>query len=105
MDLWNLKESLWKSPSNAQNQEEGCGHHGVQISEADKTNTGKVIAETAIGCALLGGLVGLFAANIANRISDKRNQTAIRSIRYDETKDKIEELDRRYHPHKYHNSP
>jgi hypothetical protein len=40
-----------------------CG----QISEADKTNTGKVIVECAIGSVLIGCLVGLLAANIANR--------------------------------------
>ena len=78
---------------------------GGQISEAEKTSTGKVIAEGIIGCTLFGCFIGLLASNIANRILDKQNQTAICSIGYDETKVQIEELDRLYHTHKYHDFP
>ena len=45
----------------------------VQISEADKTSAGKVIAEAAIGGRLFGCFVGLLAGNIENRISKERN--------------------------------
>ena len=38
-----------------------------QIVEADKTNTGKLITECAIGSALIGCFVGLLAANIAKK--------------------------------------
>ena len=43
-----------------------------QISEADKTSTGKMIAEAAIGVMLFGCFVGLLAGNIENRISKER---------------------------------
>lgn len=48
-----------------------CG----QIREADNTNTGKVIAELVIGSALFGGFFGLLAANIANRVEQKKRMT------------------------------
>ena len=47
--------------------------HGGQISEADKTSTGKMIAEAAIGGLLFGCFVGLLAGNIENRISKERH--------------------------------
>ena len=78
---------------------------GGQIREADKTNTGKVITEGIIGCTLLGCFIGLLAGNIANSISERRNQIAIHFRGYDETKAKIEELDRLYHPHIYQDFP
>ena len=40
---------------------------GCQISEADKTNTGKVIVECAIGSVLIGCLLGLLAANLSKK--------------------------------------
>lgn len=40
---------------------------GGQISEADNVNTGKLISECIIGGVLLGILLGLLAAYIANR--------------------------------------
>ena len=39
---------------------------GCQLGKADKTNTGKVIAECAVGGILFGILIGLSVANIAN---------------------------------------
>lgn len=48
---------------------------GCQISEADETNTGKVIAECAIGSALIGCFIGLLAANLANKSAQKRRIT------------------------------
>lgn len=48
-----------------------CG----QISEADNTNTGKVIAECAIGNALIGSFIGLLAANLANKSAQKKRIT------------------------------
>jgi hypothetical protein len=48
---------------------------GGQISEADNTNTGKVIAECAIGGALIGCFIGLLAANIANMVEQKKRMT------------------------------
>ncbi len=48
-----------------------CG----QISEADNTNTGKVIAELVIGGVLFGYFFGLLAANIANRSAQKKRIT------------------------------
>lgn len=48
---------------------------GCQISEADKTNTGKVIAECAIGGVLFGCFLGLLAANLANRSAQKERIT------------------------------
>ena len=40
---------------------------GCQISEADKVNTGKLIAECIIGGALFGCFFALLAANCANK--------------------------------------
>lgn len=40
---------------------------GCQINEADKANTGKLIAECIIGGILFGCFVALIAANYANR--------------------------------------
>ena len=40
---------------------------GCQIDEADKVNTGKLIAECIIGGILFGCFVALIAANYANR--------------------------------------
>ena len=48
---------------------------GCQISEADETNTGKVIAECAIGSALIGCFIGLLAANLANKSTQKKRIT------------------------------
>lgn len=48
---------------------------GCQISEADKTNTGKVIAECVMGGAMIGCFTGLLAANIANRSAQKKRIT------------------------------
>ena len=42
---------------------------GCQISEADKVNTGKLIAECIFGGALFGALIALVAANCANKIA------------------------------------
>lgn len=39
---------------------------GCQLGEADKTNTGNVIAECTVGCILLGILIGLSVVNIVN---------------------------------------
>ena len=40
---------------------------GCQIEEADKVNTGKMIAECIIGGALFGCFFALLAANCANK--------------------------------------
>ena len=48
---------------------------GCKISEADKTNTGKLIAECAIGSALIGCFIGLLAANLANKSAQKKRIT------------------------------
>ena len=48
---------------------------GCQISEADETNTGEVIAECVIGSALIGCFIGLLAANLANKSAQKRRIT------------------------------
>ena len=40
---------------------------GCQISEADKVNTGKLIAECIFGGILFGCFLALIAANYANR--------------------------------------
>ena len=48
---------------------------GCQISEADKTNTGKVIAECVMGSAMIGCFTGLLAANIANKVEQKKRMT------------------------------
>ena len=42
---------------------------GCQISEANKSNRGKVIAEGVIGGTLILGFAALLAANFANRLS------------------------------------
>ena len=39
---------------------------GCQIAEADNTNTAKVVAECIVGGILLGCLLGLSVANLAN---------------------------------------
>ncbi len=41
---------------------------GCQISEADKVNTGKLIAECIIGGALFGCFFALLAVNYANKM-------------------------------------
>lgn len=40
---------------------------GCQISEAEKVNTTKLVAECLIGGILFGSFIGLLAANIAKR--------------------------------------
>ena len=40
---------------------------GCQISEAEKVNTRKLVAECLIGGILFGCLFGFWAANLANR--------------------------------------
>lgn len=73
---------------------------GCQICEADNTNTGKVIAEAVIGGVLFGSLVGLLAANMANRISERQRQSELScSIEFEKTKAMIEELNHLYFPH------
>ena len=42
---------------------------GCQIDEAEKVNTGKLIAECIIGGALFGCFFALWAANCANKIA------------------------------------
>ena len=42
---------------------------GCQISEADKSNRGKVIAEGVFGGTLILGFAALLVANFANRLS------------------------------------
>ena len=42
---------------------------GFQISEANKSNRGKVIAEGVIGGTLILGFAALLVANFANRLS------------------------------------
>ena len=42
---------------------------GCQISEANKSNRGKVIAESVIGGTLILGFAALLVANLANRLS------------------------------------
>ena len=72
---------------------------GGQISEADKTSTGKVIAEAAIGGLLFGCFIGLLAGNIANRIQEKREQSeSFHRTEYEKTKAFIDELNRLYFP-------
>ena len=44
-----------------------------QIYEADKTNTGKVIAEGVIGGTLFLGFLSLLVANLANRSSKEED--------------------------------
>ena len=76
---------------------------GCQISEADETNTGKVIAECAIGSALIGCFIGLLAANLANKSAQKRRITYQPQLVQLPTPDngaleaKITELARLYH--------
>lgn len=76
---------------------------GCQISEADGTNTGKVIAECAIGSALIGCFIGLLAANLANKSAQKRRITyqpqpvQLPTLDNDELEAKMAELERLYH--------
>ena len=76
---------------------------GCQISEADKTNTGKVIAECVMGSAMIGCFTGLLAANIANRAEQKKRMTyqyqlsQLPVLDNGELEAKMAELSRLYH--------
>ena len=75
---------------------------GGQISEADKTSTGKMIAEAAIGGMLFVCFVGLLAGNIANRIQEKRERSELLChTEFEKAKSMIDELNRQYFPSKY----
>ena len=46
---------------------------GCQISEANNSNRGKVIAEGVIGDTLILGFAALLVANLANRLSEEED--------------------------------
>ena len=46
---------------------------GCQISDADNSNRGKVIAEGVIGGTLILGFAALLVANLANRLSEEED--------------------------------
>ena len=48
---------------------------GCQISETEKVSAAKLTTECIIGGALFGCFIGLLAANIANRLAQKKRIT------------------------------
>ena len=76
---------------------------GCQISEANKSNRGKVIAEGVIGGTLILGFAALLVANFANRLSKDEDMSyqyhpvQLPTLDNDALEAKIAELAQMYH--------
>ena len=76
---------------------------GCQISEANNSNRGKVIAEGVIGGTLILDFAALLVANFANRLSEEEDTSyqyhpiQLPTPDNDELEAKMAELERLYH--------
>ena len=77
---------------------------GGQISEANKVSAGKLAFECIIGGALFGCLIAFVAANCANKIAKRDNNTLLQfqpiqlpDLYNAETNARLDALERMYH--------